>query len=75
MKPENKTSGSVTFTISLEEANKIFKALGNLPFVEVYELIGKLNEQANRQLSNDAKNDFSSNGSSIDIDQFFSDKN
>ncbi|NJO00786.1 MAG: hypothetical protein HC880_03035 [Bacteroidia bacterium] len=40
----------LTFEITLEEANLIFKALGKLPFVEVYELIGKLNDQANRQL-------------------------
>ncbi|WP_162441252.1 hypothetical protein [Rhodocytophaga rosea] len=41
----------VTFTVSIEEASTIFKALGKLPFAEVYELIGKLNEQANEQLS------------------------
>jgi hypothetical protein len=40
----------VTFELSLEEANLIFKALGKLPFEEVYELIGKMNEQANHQL-------------------------
>lgn len=41
----------VTFTVSIEEASTIFKALGKLPFAEVYELIGKLNEQANEQLT------------------------
>jgi hypothetical protein len=41
----------IHFEVSIEEANKIFKALGNLPFVEVYELIGKLNDQANNQLT------------------------
>jgi hypothetical protein len=46
-----KKSKKVTFSLSIEEANVIFKALGNLPFTEVYELIGKLNEQANAQLS------------------------
>ena len=40
----------IIFEIGLEEANLIFKALGKLPFVEVYELIGKLNDQANGQL-------------------------
>jgi hypothetical protein len=54
----------VTFTLSLEEANKIFKALSNLPFAEVYELIGKLNEQANNQLSKTNK----SSGKSIHIE-------
>jgi hypothetical protein len=61
-------SPKVTFTLSLEEANKIFKALSNLPFGEVYELIGKLNEQANHQLKKDkSPADFIHNGS-MDID-------
>jgi len=38
------------FKISLAEANLIFKALGKMPFEDVYELIGKLNKQANQQL-------------------------
>jgi hypothetical protein len=41
--------------ISLEEANLILKALGNLPFSQVYELIGKINEQANEQLKKEKK--------------------
>lgn len=49
MKHNKKTL--LKFTVSLEEANKIFKALGKEPFNEVYELIGSLNEQANQQLS------------------------
>jgi hypothetical protein len=40
------------FQMSLEEANLVFKALGELPFKDVFELIGKLNEQANTQLQN-----------------------
>jgi hypothetical protein len=44
------------FSLTIEEANKIFKALGKEPFNEVYELIGKLNEQANEQLSKDSFN-------------------
>ena len=60
----------VTFTLTLDEANKIFKALGALPFSEVYELIGKLNEQANQQLSGNqnSSNKFI-NGSSPDRGQ------
>ncbi len=42
------------FSITLDEANKIFKALGKEPFNEVYELIGKLNEQANEQLAKES---------------------
>jgi|JI81BgreenRNA_FD_contig_31_4809112_length_687_multi_2_in_0_out_0_2 hypothetical protein len=40
----------IVFQMTLEEANLIFKALGKLPFEQVYELIGKLNQQANEQL-------------------------
>lgn len=45
------------FEVELDEANLILKALGKLPFEEVYDLIGKLNSQANNQLnkSNDTK--------------------
>ena len=46
----------VNFQITLTEANTIFKALGQMPFAEVYGLIGKLNEQANRQLENKPNN-------------------
>ncbi len=45
---------NLEFSITLEEANKVFKALGKEPFNEVYELIGKLNEQANEQLSKES---------------------
>lgn len=59
----------LTLTVSVEEANKIFKALGNLPFVEVYELIGKLNEQANSQLRGDSSVDsFVINGTPVKAD-------
>lgn len=40
----------IKLELSVKEVNVIFKALGQLPFVEVYEIIGKLNEQANQQL-------------------------
>jgi len=40
----------INFEVNLEEANLIFKALGKEPFANVFELIGKLNEQANAQL-------------------------
>lgn len=38
------------FSLTLEEVNLILKALGKMPFVDVYEVIGKLNKQANEQL-------------------------
>lgn len=49
---EEKNHQLVHFQITLDEANTIFKALGQMPFAEVYELIGKLNKQANQQLEN-----------------------
>jgi hypothetical protein len=42
---------TVTFTMTIDEANVIFKALGKMPFDQVYTLIGKMNEQANQQLT------------------------
>lgn len=38
---------TIKLDVTLNEAKKIFEALGKLPFEEVYELIGKLNEQVN----------------------------
>ena len=40
----------IQLSVTVEEGNLIFKGLSKLPFEEVYELIGKLNEQANHQL-------------------------
>lgn len=36
-----------------DEVNLILEGLGNLPFVKVYQLIGKIQEQASRQVSGD----------------------
>ena len=44
----------INLQISLNEAKVIFKALGKMPFADVYELIGKLNEQTNKQLHNNS---------------------
>ena len=38
--------------LTLDEVNLILKALGQQPFVDVYELIGSINAQANQQLKN-----------------------
>lgn len=40
----------ITLTLTLDEANLLLKALGELPFREVFELIGKIQQQANQQL-------------------------
>jgi hypothetical protein len=41
----------IQLDLNFEEINVILKALGNLPFNEVYDLIGKIHEQANTQQS------------------------
>ncbi len=37
--------------VTVDEANLILEALGNMPFKQVYALVGKIQEQANRQLN------------------------
>ena len=37
--------------LTIDEVNKILNALGNLPFSEVFELIGKIQQQASEQIS------------------------
>ena len=49
-------NNNLIFELTIEEANLIFKGLGKLPFAEVYQLIGKLNEQANKQLQANRNN-------------------
>ena len=41
----------INLTVSIDEANVILEALGQLPFAKVYTLVGKLQEQARRQLN------------------------
>lgn len=40
----------INLQISIDEANLILESLGNLPFVQVYALIGKIQAQAGEQL-------------------------
>ena len=42
----------VSLNITVNEGKIIFKALTDLPFKTVYELIGKLNEQSNKENTN-----------------------
>lgn len=39
----------IKLELDIEDINLVLKALGNLPFNEVYDLIGKIHEQANKQ--------------------------
>jgi hypothetical protein len=38
-------------TLSIAEMNQVLEALGNQPYVRVYQLIGKIQQQAETQLS------------------------
>jgi hypothetical protein len=46
----SKPSGELTLTVTTPEANLILEALGRLPFVEVYMLVAKVQQQARQQL-------------------------
>ena len=46
---ENKSTQNIELNLSFDEINVVLKALGSLPFNEVYDLIGKIHEQANAQ--------------------------
>ena len=41
----------INLTLTTAEGNLILEALGELPFVKVYGLIGKIKDQADRQFS------------------------
>lgn len=41
----------IQLSLNIEEVNLVLKALGNLPFNEVFELIGNIHDQANSQTS------------------------
>lgn len=40
----------INLSLTLDETNKIIKALAKEPFQDVFELIGKINEQADKQI-------------------------
>ena len=41
----------IALELTINEVNLLFQALGDRPFNEVFELIGKINEQAGNQLT------------------------
>jgi hypothetical protein len=41
----------INLTVNIDEANLILEALGNLPFVRVFALIGKIQEQSSQQIN------------------------
>lgn len=46
----------IKLVITVEEANQILEALGNLPFKSVFGLIGKIQNQAAAQLNENGQN-------------------
>ena len=49
MTNKEKPVQNIKLDLSIEDINLILKALGNLPFNEVYDVIGKIHDQANEQ--------------------------
>lgn len=41
----------IQLTLSVDDTNKILSALGSLPYVQVFELIAKIQVQADHQLN------------------------
>lgn len=45
----------LTLTMTVDEANLVLEALGEQPFAKVYELVGKIQEQAGQQLKSNGE--------------------
>ena len=43
----------IKLSLAIEEVNLILEGLGSLPFAKVYALVGKIQEQAARQIEAD----------------------
>lgn len=43
-------NNEVTLTLSIQEVNQLLSALGQMPFVQVVDLIGKVKQQAESQV-------------------------
>jgi hypothetical protein len=59
----------INLTLSVAETNLILEALGQMPYVRVYELIAKMQQQAQAQLSAQPESDTRSNGPRADAIQ------
>ncbi len=44
---------NITLQLTVDEINKILSALGNQPYVEVYQLVLKLQQQASIQMQHE----------------------
>ena len=47
---------TIKLELSFDEVNLILKSLGQLPFNQVYELIGTIHQQANQQVQQSENN-------------------
>ena len=47
------TDKNINLIVTVDQTNLILEALGQLPFVKVYELIGSLQAQAKSQLNDE----------------------
>ena len=46
---------NITLNLTLEEVNKILSALGSQPYAEVYEIVSKIQQQAQGQMAPQAE--------------------
>lgn len=51
------TQEEIVLKLTPEEINVLLEGVGNLPFVKVYSLIGKIQKQASEQLSGRSSTD------------------
>ena len=45
----------INLSLDLDEVNLVLKALSEQPFKSVFEIIGKINDQANQQLAEEER--------------------
>ncbi|HEY0737443.1 MAG TPA: hypothetical protein VGD69_21170 [Herpetosiphonaceae bacterium] len=45
----------VQLSLSLNEVNTVLEALGQMPYIKVYQLIGKIQQQAQEQLQQEQR--------------------
>jgi len=48
-KDKKRLSQKIHLELTFEEVNLVLKSLGNLPFNQVFDVIGKIHDQANAQ--------------------------
>lgn len=56
---------TINFSLTVDEANKVLEALGQMPFVQVNQLIAKIHADASAQLMNSQSESESENVKSL----------